>query len=144
METKVFSKFEVARMKRTAQNVNQFLTKRNKLQNQITEIQDEIDKLNELIEVTDAPTKVMTGGYGTEDIFNKVVTPTDKLTKTGKVITVTTYELKYPDTIIPPIADIPMEKCPNIEDNNNAVGSSEKSTNFDTTNTNENNLTDNL
>lgn len=134
METKVFSKFEVARMKRTAQNVNQFLTKRNKLQNQITEIQDEIDKLNELIEVTDAPTKVMTGGYGTEDIFNKVVTPTDKLTKTGKVITVTTYELKYPDTIIPPVT----------EDNNNDMNSSEESTNFDTTNTNENNLTDNL
>ena len=134
METKVFSKFEVARMKRTAQNVNQFLTKRNKLQNQITEIQTEIDKLNELIEVTDAPTKVMTGGYGTEDIFNKVVTPTDKLTKAGKVITVTTYELKYPDTIIPPVT----------EDNNNAVDSSEESTNFDTTNTNENNLTDNL
>lgn len=134
METKVFSKFEVARMKRTAQNVNQFLTKRNKLQNQITEIQDEIDKLNELIEVTDAPTKVMTGGYGTEDIFNKVVTPTDKLTKTGKVITVTTYELKYPDTIIPPVT----------EDNDNNLDSSEESTNFDTTNTNENNLTDNL
>lgn len=134
METKVFSKFEVARMKRTAQNVNQFLTKRNKLQNQITEIQDEIDKLNELIEVTDAPTKVMTGGYGTEDIFNKVVTPTDKLTKGGKVITVTTYELKYPDTIIPPTT----------EDNNNDMDSSEESTNFDTTNTNENNLTDNL
>lgn len=134
METKVFSKFEVARMKRTAQNVNQFLTKRNKLQNQIIEIQDEIDKLNELIEVTDAPTKVMTGGYGTEDIFNKVVTPTDKLTKAGKVITVTTYELKYPDTIIPPVT----------EDNNNAVDSLEESTNFDTTNTNENNLTDNL
>lgn len=134
METKVFSKFEVARMKRTAQNVNQFLTKRNKLQNQITEIQDEIDKLNELIEVTDAPTKVMTGGYGTEDIFNKVVTPTDKLTKTGKVITVTTYELKYPDTIIPPAT----------EDNDNNLDSSEESTNFDTTNTNENNLTDNL
>ena len=134
METKVFSKFEVARMKRTAQNVNQFLTKRNKLQNQINDIQAEIDELNELIEVTDAPTKVMTGGYGTEDIFNKVVTPTDKLTKTGKVITVTTYELKYPDTIIPPVT----------EDNNNAVDSSEESTNFDTTNTNENNLTDNL
>lgn len=134
METKVFSKFEVARMKRTAQNVNQFLTKRNKLQNQINEIQDEIDKLNELIEITDAPTRVMTGGYGTEDIFNKVVTPTDKLTKAGKVITVTTYELKYPDTIIPPIT----------EDNDNNLGSSEESINFDTTSTNENNLTDNL
>lgn len=134
METKVFSKFEVARMKRTAQNVNQFLTKRNKLQKQITEIQDEIDKLNELIEVTDAPTKVMTGGYGTEDIFNKVITPTDKLTKAGKVITVTTYELKYPDTIIPPVT----------EDTDNNLDNSEESTNFDTTNTNENNLTDNL
>lgn len=134
METKVFSKFEVARMKRTAQNVNQFLTKRNKLQKQITEIQDEIDKLNELIEVTDAPTKVMTGGYGTEDIFNKVTTPTDKLTKAGKVITVTTYELKYPDTIIPPVT----------EDTDNNLDNSEESTNFDTTNTNENNLTDNL
>lgn len=101
MSEKKFTKFELARMKRTAQNVDQYLTKKNKLVAKITELQTELDGINSLIELTDAPTKAMTGGYGTEDIIKKVVTPTDKLDKNGNVLKVTTYEFLYPDTIIP-------------------------------------------
>jgi hypothetical protein len=60
-----------------------------------------LDGLNSLIELTDAPTKAMTGGYGTEDIIKKVVTPTDKLDKNGNVVKITSYEFLYPETIIP-------------------------------------------
>lgn len=49
----------------------------------------------------------MTGGYGTEAIIKKVVTPTDKLDKNGNVIKQTTYEFIYPDTIVPPIIEVP-------------------------------------
>ena len=104
---KKFTKFELARMKRTAQNVDQYITKKNKLVTKITELQTELDGINNLIELTDAPTKAMTGGFGTEDIIRKVVTPTDKLDKNGNVIKQTTYEFIYPDTIVPPTIEVP-------------------------------------
>lgn len=104
---KKFTKFELARMKRTAQNVDQYITKKNKLVAQITNLGLELDSVNQLIELTDAPTRAMTGGYGTEDIIRKVVTPTDKLDKNGNVIKQTTYEFIYPDTIVPPVTKVP-------------------------------------
>lgn len=103
MTEKKFTKFELARLKRTAQNVDQYITKKNKLVEKINALQAELDGINSLIELTDAPTIAMTGGYGTEEIIRKVVTPTDKLDKNGNVIKVTSYEFLYPDTIIPPI-----------------------------------------
>lgn len=104
---KKFTKFELARMKRTAQNVDQYLTRKNKLEAKKAEIDAELAEVNNLIELTDAPTKAMTGGFGTEDIIKKVVTPTDKLDKNGNVIKQTTYEFIYPDTILPPVIEAP-------------------------------------
>ena len=106
---KKFTKFELARMKRTAQNVDQFITRKNKLEAKKAEIDAELAEVNNLIELTDAPTKAMTGGYGTEDIIKKVVTPTDKLDKNGNVIKQTTFEFLYPDTIVPPVVEEPVE-----------------------------------
>lgn len=111
MTEKKFTKFELARLKRTAQNVDQYITKKNKLVAKISELQAELDGINNLIEVTDAPTKAMTGGFGTEDIIKKVVTPTDKLDKNGNVVKITTYEFIYPETIIPTVE----EDCPEVE-----------------------------
>lgn len=99
---KKFTKFELARMKRTAQNVEQYISKKNKLVEKKKLIDDELAELNTLIELTDAPTRAMTGGYGTEDIIKKVVTVTDKVNKNGDVIKQTSFEFIYPDTIIPP------------------------------------------
>lgn len=101
MEKKTFSKFELARFKRTAQNVDQFLTRKNKLVAGITRLETELKEVNKMIELTDALTKEATGGYGTEDIIKKVVTPTDKLDKNGNVIKKVSYEFIYPETIIP-------------------------------------------
>lgn len=102
---KKFTKFELARMKRTAQNVDQYLTKKNKLVEKKAALEAELSEINNLIEITDAPTRAMTGGYSTEDIIRKVVTPTDKLDKNGNVIKQTSYEFIYPDTIIPPVGE---------------------------------------
>lgn len=112
---KKFTKFELARMKRTAQNVDQFITRKNKLEAKKAEIDAELTEVNNLIELTDAPTKAMTGGYGTEDIIKKVVTPTDKLDKNGNVIKQTTFEFLYPDTIVPPVVEEPVEEIMSVK-----------------------------
>lgn len=97
---KKFTKFELARLKRTAQNVEQFVARKNKLTAQIAELQAELDSVNNMIDLTDAPTVALTG-YHSEQIIRKVVTPTDKLDKKGNILKQTTFEFIYPDTIIP-------------------------------------------
>lgn len=109
MEEKKFTKFELARIKRTAQNVDQYVTKKNKLVAKVAEMQKEIDELQQLIDMSDAPVKLTTGGYGVEQLVRKVVTPTDKLDKNGNIIKQTSYEFIYPDTIVPPVAETPAE-----------------------------------
>ena len=122
---KKFTKFELARMKRTAQNLNQYLTKKHKLVAKQMEIEAELAELNQLIELTDAPTKAMTGGFGTEDIIKKVVTPTDTVDKNGNLVKVTTFEFIYPDTIVPPLPRVEIDSeedtlnCEQFDNNNN-------------------------
>ena len=100
-----FTKFELARMKRTAQNVEGFLKQKNKLEEKKAKIEEELAVINQQIELTDAPTVAMTG-YHTEDIIKKVVTPTDQVDKNGNIIKKVTFEFIYPDTIIPSVPDI--------------------------------------
>ena len=102
MKKKEFTKFELARLKRTAQNVEGFLKQKNKLEAKKAEIEAELVNVNQQIELTDAPTVAMTG-YHTEDIIKKVVTPTDQVDKNGNVIKKVTFEFIYPDTIVPPV-----------------------------------------
>lgn len=114
MEEKKFTKFELARIKRTAQNVDQFVTRKNKLAAKVTEMQKEIDELQQLIDMSDAPVKLTTGGYGVEQLVKKVITPTDKLDKNGNIIKQTSFEFIYPDTIVPPVAEVPTEVAETI------------------------------
>ncbi|YP_009981787.1 hypothetical protein H3301_gp025 [IAS virus] len=104
MAKKEFTKFELARMKRTAQNVEGFLKQKNKLEAKKAKIEAELAEINEQIELTDAPTVAMTG-YHTEDIIKKVVTPTDQVDKNGNIIKKVTFEFIYPDTIVPPVTE---------------------------------------
>ena len=104
MKKKEFTKFERARLKRTAQNVEGFLKQKNKLEAKKAEIEAELVNVNQQIELTDAPTVAMTG-YHTEDIIKKVVTPTDQVDKNGNVIKKVTFEFIYPDTIVPPVTE---------------------------------------
>lgn len=102
---KKFTKFELARMKRTAQNVEQYVVKKNKLSAKVSEMLQEINNLQQLIDLSDAPIKLITGGYGVESIIKKVVTPTDKVDKNGNIMKITTFEFIYPDTIVPPVTE---------------------------------------
>ena len=109
MTKKEFTKFELARLKRTAQNVEGFLKQKNKLEEKKTKIEEELSIINQQIELTDAPTVAMTG-YHTEDIIKKVVTPTDQVDKNGNIIKKVTFEFIYPDTIVPPVTDVAEEE----------------------------------
>ncbi|QOR59357.1 hypothetical protein [uncultured phage cr116_1] len=116
MANKEFTKFELARMRRTAQNVEGFLKQKNKLEEKKAKIEEELSIINQQIELTDAPTVAMTG-YHTEDIIKKVVTPTDQVDKNGNIIKKVTFEFIYPDTIIPPVKEEPVVDAPSSTEN---------------------------
>lgn len=98
---KEFSKFEIATIKRTAQNVASMVIKKNKIKAQLDELQAEYDQLATMQEQYEAPIKTMTGGYTTEDLVERVVENTGKVDKEGRPIKQTKYNLKYPETVIP-------------------------------------------
>lgn len=114
-----FSKFEIATIKRTAQSVNPMVSKKAKLKEQIEALQAEYQQLDLMQEQYEASIKTMTGGYGTEDLVDKVIESTGTMDKTGKPIKVTKYVLKYPETIVPIIAEeqenTPTEQIDDIE-----------------------------
>ena len=116
MAKKEFTKFELARLKRTAQNVEGFLKQKNKLEEKKAKIEEELSIINQQIELTDAPTVAMIG-YHTEDIIKKVVTPTDQVDKNGNIIKKVTFEFIYPDTIIPPVKEEPVVDAPSSTEN---------------------------
>lgn len=88
-------------MKRTAANVDQFVRRRNTLMAKKTEIDNELSIIEASIDAADAPTRAMTGGYGSEQLFTKEVTDTGKVDKNGTPIKTTKFVLKHPETIIP-------------------------------------------
>lgn len=98
---KKFSKFEIATIKRTAQNVNPMVAKKARLKEQIVALQEEYDQLSMMQEQYEASIRTMTGGYGTEDLVTKVVETTNAVDKAGRPIKITKYVLKYPDTVVP-------------------------------------------
>ena len=118
---KELSKFEIAAIKRTAQNVNAMVTKKTKLKEKIDALQAEYDQIEEAQEQFEVPIRKMTGGYGTEDLIVKVIEDTGKLDKDGKPVKLAKYVLKYPDTILPPAMDggdgvvDDTEKAPEVE-----------------------------
>lgn len=98
---KEFSKFFVASLKRTAQNVSPLVRRKQKLQVEIAEREEELKSIQVQLDTYEAPIKEATGGYGTEDLVVRTVEVTDKVDKDGKPIKVTKWNLKYPETIVP-------------------------------------------
>lgn len=94
MEEHQFSKFEIAALKRTAANVDKYVSRKNKLVEKKTAIDAELTQLQTMIDGWQEPIKSMTGGYTTEDLVVKTID------KSG-ANPVTKYSLKYPDTVIP-------------------------------------------
>ena len=117
---KEFSKFFIASLKRTAQNVSPLVRRKQKLQAEIVDREKELESIQKQLETYEAPIKEATGGYGTEDLIVRIVEVTDKTDKDGKPVKSTKWNLKYPDTIIPPVeetaeADMAPETAESVE-----------------------------
>lgn len=112
---KEFSKFQIANLKRTAQNVYPLVRRKTKLQEEIAERQAELDSIQKQIDGYQIPIKEYTGGYTTEDLVVRTVTNTGKVDKQGNPIKVTTYTLKYPDTVVPPVEETVEEAAEVVE-----------------------------
>lgn len=112
---KKFTKIEIAVIKRTAQNVSQFVNKKAKIDAKIAELESEKAMLQPIIESFQGPIREMTGGYTTEDLVNREVVHTGKIdSKTGKEIVQTRFVLKYPETVIPVAADEEVKEAEDI------------------------------
>ena len=83
---KKFTKFEIATIKRTAQNVNPMVTKKAKIAKDILALKEEWDRLDTMQSQYEESIKTMTGGYTTEDLVVKVVEPTNSVDKNGNPI----------------------------------------------------------
>lgn len=128
---KEFSKFFIASLKRTAQNVSPLVRRKQKLQAEIVDREKELESIQKQLEIYEAPIKEATGGYSTEDLIVRTVEVTDKTDKDGKPIKSTKWNLKYPDTIIPPAeetaeADMAPEEAESAESVEAEVAEAEK------------------
>ena len=116
MEKKL-NQMQLGIVKRIAQNVNGNFEKVAKLNEKIEALIEERDTLQTMIDEMEAPVVRMTGGYKSTDLYDKVIVPqfnedgTPKVNeKTGYQVKTTKYVLKYPDTILPPIVEEPVEE----------------------------------
>lgn len=108
---KEFSKFEIATIKRTAQNVAPLVRRKTKIKEQIAKLQEEYDLLNTQQLQWEQAIVTMTGGYTTEDLVEKVVETTNSVDKDGNPVKITKYVLKYPDTVVPvPTTEVPVQE----------------------------------
>lgn len=82
---------QVAAIKRNAQNVAPLVSKKQRILEKVQELREEYASLEEQISAIDAGTKVISGGYSSEQLITKVVKPTGKLDDKGKEIKVTTF-----------------------------------------------------
>lgn len=98
---KEFSKFFIASLKRTAQNVSPLVRRKQKLQAEIADRENELKSIQVQLDTYEAPIKEATGGYGTEDLIIRTVEVTDKVDKDGKPLKQTKWNLRYPETIVP-------------------------------------------
>ena len=121
MEKKVFTKIEISVIKSTAKNVAPFVTKKNKVDEQIAAVKEKMQKLLEeklnklelekkayqdIIDSMNGTVKQITGGYTTEDLIEVKKEATGQMDKsTGKEIMKTVYTLKYPETVVPPTVE---------------------------------------
>lgn len=97
-----FNKFFKGQLKRVAQNVYPTIEKKRRIEKKISEMQAEMEALDKFIEANEVAIKEVTG-YSVVDLVTRRVEDTGKKDKDGRPIKVTKYELKYPETVVPPV-----------------------------------------
>lgn len=95
---KELSRFELAIVKRTAQNTKSLRTKRDKLVEKIEKAQEELGVINEAIEGFEAPIKTMTGGFTSEEVLAGImaVAEATEAAPEGEVSEETVGEVEVP------------------------------------------------
>lgn len=96
---KTFTTREIAQIKRTAQNVAPIVAKRDRVLAKVRELYAEIETLDAQIDAWETAVKIMTGGFTTNDLVDRVVNETTAAD--GKIVKTVTYVLKFPDTVVP-------------------------------------------
>lgn len=104
---KKFDKFFVANLRRTAQMVSPMVREKQKLQAEVNAMSARIAVLDGQIESLDGHIR-RECGYGVEDLIVRRVVDTGKTDKEGKPVKVTKWDLKYPETIVPPTEEQPV------------------------------------
>ena len=117
---KTFSKIEISVIKSTAKNVAPFVAKKAKVDVQIADTKEKIQKMLEdklqkleaekagyqsIIDSMNQAVKQITGGYTTEDLVVVTKEGTGQMGDNGKEIMKTCYNLKYPETVVPPTTE---------------------------------------
>lgn len=117
-----FTKFQIAQLKRTAQNVAQMVRRKETITKNLAELDAELQQINAQIDGWQGPIKLVFDGYTTEDLVEKVITDTGKVDpKTGKNIKVTKFVLKYPETVLPPVEIQTESGSVAVDENDNVV-----------------------
>ena len=66
----VLNRFQMAAVKRTAQNTKKLVSQREKINDKMRALAAELISINEQIDAWEAPIKVMTGGYTSEQMLS--------------------------------------------------------------------------
>lgn len=70
---KELTRFEIAVIKRTAQNTKSLRTKRDKIVAKMQSMQVELESINTMIDKFEQPIKEMTGGFTSEEVLNSTM-----------------------------------------------------------------------
>lgn len=111
---KEFGRMAISQMKNTAKSCYLLTREKKKLEKEINEKQERLNQVTLEWEEYQAPIKRMTGGFTTDDLLERVVTDTGKVDKEGRPIKTTSYNLKYPETIIPETPVCNTDDCPSV------------------------------
>ena len=102
-------------IKSTASNIDKYNQKKEKIEEKIAALTEELNEINETIDTWQKPIMSMTGGFTTDQLIDKIVDTSGKTT-------ITKFAFKYPDTIIPPatpeVIDLQKEKESDMTVNN--------------------------
>ena len=63
------NRFQMAAVKRTAQNTKKLVSQRDKINTQMRDLAAKLIQVNELIDNWEAPIKTLTGGYTSEQVL---------------------------------------------------------------------------
>lgn len=121
---KQFNKFFIANLKRTYQMLAPIIREKQKLVKEIEEKTARIDELCEQMKSLNTPIETATGGYGVEDLVERVVITTDKFDKNNNPVKITKFVLKYPETVVP-VQEPEVSEPQNIEAADNFVADNE-------------------